>query len=118
MSKSRDQLAIDELQAVFGPQTENAFISTGSVLVKPSSLSTDLASASIEAMNLAPVLTNIGVLCAQAIATELEGLALRPADYAGLPELPESVAKRVAKELAKAPTQFVAALIETLKARG
>lgn len=67
---------------------------------------------------MAPILKNIGIGAAKEICDELERMGLRAADYADLPDMPELVAARIGAELVKAPTDFVAALLEQMRLRG
>lgn len=111
-------LTLDELKKIFGEPTSEGFVSTGRVLTLPSAVSGEIANQVIATMDLTQILKDIGAVVAQQLATDLEAMALRPADYALLPDMPQMLAQRVAKELAKAPTEFTAALVDRLKLRG
>ena len=91
---------------------------TAQVLTLPSGVTKELAQQAIETVDLDPVLRDIGIIVAREIANELDAMALRPADYVGLPDMPQMVAARLAGELAAAPQVFVQALLQSLQSRG
>lgn len=118
---------LDEIRALMGetplpataPATVEAFgVDTGKVLVMPSGVTRDLAAQAIADIDTSPIMRDIGVIVARQIATELQQMALRPADYASLPDLPQMVAARLGAELATAPDVFVASLLEQLRLKG
>lgn len=109
--------ALEELRRVLDDKHEN-LNSTAKVLTLPSGVTREVASQAIEALNLAPVLRDVGLMLAREISDELERMALRPADYADLPDMPQLVAARLGAELSKAPTEFVEALLEQMRLRG
>lgn len=110
--------AIEDLKSVFGDPTTEGLTTTSKVLILPSGVTKDLASQAIEQLDLGIVMRDIGIIMAREIADELIRMALRPADYIDLPEMPQMVAARVGAELSLAPPEFLEALIEGLKARG
>ena len=109
--------AIEELKVIFGP-VEEGYTTTAQVLNLPATATKDLASQSIEQLDLDPIMRDIGAIAAREIANELQAMALRPADYVDLPDMPKIVASRIAGELVAAPPLFVQSLIEQLKLRG
>lgn len=107
------------LHGVFGapaPKQESA--NTANVLVIPSGIQKDLATKAIESIDLGPIFRDLGVIVAREIATALEQMALRPADYTELPDLAHHISKRLAEHLQKTPEEFLVSLIETLKMKG
>lgn len=110
--------AIEDLQSVFGAPKEEGYTTTAKVMILPSGVTKDVASQAIEQIDLTTIMRDIGVILAREISDELQRMALRPADYADLPDMPQMVAARVAGELAAAPPEFVTALIDYIKLRG
>jgi hypothetical protein len=109
---------LERLRGVFPAPKEEGLSATARVLNLPSGVTKELASQAIEQLDLDPIIRDIGFIVAREIANELEAMALRPADYVDLPDMPQMVAGMVASELAAAPEVFVKALIEQLKLRG
>ena len=109
---------LDDLRKILQEPLGEAYVSTGRVLTLPSGVTTEVAAQTIASMDLTQILKDIGSVAAMQIAQDLEAMALRPADYALLPNLAEMVAQRIAKELAKVPTEFTSALVERMKLRG
>jgi len=109
---------LEDLVAVFGTPKEEGLTTTSRVLNLPSGVTKELASQAIEQMDLEPILRDIGIITAREIANALEAMALRPADYVDLPDMPQMVAALVAGELASAPDEFTKALTDQLKLRG
>lgn len=107
-----------ELEAIFGAMTETYSSDTARALSMPGGVTKEIAAQAVENLDLAPILRDIGLIVARQIATDLEAMALRPADYVDLPDMPQMVAARLGAELSTAPTDFVAALLEQLKSRG
>jgi hypothetical protein len=107
-----------ELDSIFGAPHTEAFASTSQALNSPSEVSKELALQAIESMDLSQIMKDLGALVAGQIAIDLSAMSLKAADYANMPDMPQMVADRLGKEIQKAPTQFVAALIENLKLRG
>ena len=110
--------AVEDLKAVFGEPQEEGYTTTAKVLTLPAGVTRDLASQAIEQLDLSVIMRDIAAVVAREIATELQTMALRPADYTDLPDMPQMVAARVAGELAAAPPEFVQTLIEHIKLRG
>lgn len=109
---------LEQLRAVFPAPKEEGFTSTATVMNLPSGVTRDLAAQAIDYIDLDPILRDLGGLVAREIANELETMALRPADYVDLPDLPKIMATKVARSLSATPEVFVRALIEQLKLRG
>lgn len=110
--------AVEDLKTVFGDLQHEGFTTTSKVLTLPSGVTKDLATQAIEQLDTGPILRDIGVIVAREIADELQAMALRPADYIDLPDMPQLVAARIGSELAAAPPEFIQALLENLKLRG
>ncbi len=106
----------DVLKDIF-PVEENIF-ATGAVLTAPTLSMKSVAEETIRSIDFSVVLRDVGIIVAREICTELEGMGLKPSDYVSLEKMPEEVAKRLAKELAKAPSQFVETLLEQMRLRG
>ena len=109
---------VEDLKAVFGDPKTEGYTTTAKVMILPAGVTKDLAAQAIEQIDLGPILRDFGVILAREIANELERMALRPADYADLPDMPQMVAARVAGELAAAPPEFIGPLIDNIKLRG
>lgn len=110
--------AVEDLQTVFGEPQAEGYTTTSKVLVLPAGVTKDLATQAIEQLDVGPILRDIGIIVAREIADELQAMALRPADYVDLPDMPQMVAARIGSELAAAPPEFIQALIGQLKLRG
>jgi hypothetical protein len=110
--------AVEDLRLVFGDPQVEGYTTTGKVMILPSGVTKDLASQAIEQIDLSIVMRDIGMILAREIANELERMALRPADYVDLPDMPQMVAARVAGELAAAPPEFLVALLDHIRLRG
>ena len=102
---------------VFGSAMQVAPGGTGAVLTRPSTISLEIAKQAVQAMPLDALYRDFGAVAARVVADELESRALRAADYANLPELPEVVAKRVVGYLIRSE-EFSRAFIQALSARG
>ncbi len=109
---------LEDLKSVFGEPKEEGYTTTAKVLTLPSGVTKDLAAQAIEQLDLSPIMRDFGSVVAREIANELQAMALRPADYVDLPDMPQMVAARVAAELSTAPPEFVQTLMEQLKLRG
>lgn len=109
---------LEEIEEIFGKQNNESFLDTARVLGGPSQISREMAAQSVQSINLTQILKDLGVSAAQQIANDLEALGLRPADYADLPDLPQTVTRLLIQALQKMPTEFVLALLEQLKLRG
>lgn len=102
-----------DLQEIFGSQ--GFFSNTGSVMIAPSSITHQQASECVEKVNLSPLLRDLGLIMARELENELRTCGLRPADYAGLPNLPDILASRIAKALTKVPPEFANAFTDHLR---
>jgi hypothetical protein len=106
---------ITELKKFFG----EAQTTTAHVLTLPSNISRDQAYELVKDVPLEPVLRDLAVCMARAISSELLAMALRPADYADLPDLPLMVIERLIEALAAKPEDaFIKPLIDHLKMSG
>lgn len=99
---------------IFGPPKP---VGTGRVLTSPSRLSREKATKVCEEFPLDSVLRDLGAVAARELATALEGLNLRPADYADQ-DFQKVLAKRIADAVKSNPDAFAKAVTEQLKLRG
>ena len=106
-----------QLDEIFGGNMNVAPGGTGAIMIRPSTLSLDIARQAVKEMMLDGVYRDLGAVAANALADELEARSLRPADYADLPELPKVVAKRIVGYLLRSD-EFARSLSENLAARG
>ena len=90
---------------------------TGAVLIRPSTLSLEVAKQAVRAMPLDGLYRDVGSVAARVLADELESKSLRPADYANLPDLPKAAAKRIVGYLLRSE-EFARSFSEHLAARG
>lgn len=109
------QEAMDSLRSVLG---EVVATSTATVLNSPSTISTKAAQDLIAFLPLEVILQDLGTIVAKAAGAELTARALRPADYAGLPDIPKMLVKRISDELRSRPETFHAAFIRALRIQG
>lgn len=111
------QDVIDDLKVIFGDQTE-AVTNTATVTNSPSSLSREQVKEIADKIPLGPIFQQLGVFVANVVADRLQARSLRPADYAELPELPESLLERMKETSDDAKTVFAKSFVDALKARG
>jgi hypothetical protein len=109
---------LEQLRAVFPASKQEGLTDTAAVMNLPSGVTRELAAQAIDQIDLNRIFRDLGALVAREIADELDAMALRPADYVDLPDLPKLMAGKVSKALASVPETFVVALIEQLKLRG
>jgi hypothetical protein len=91
---------------------------TAATLVAPSALSKEVAAKVVAEFDLAPVLRDLAAAAAREVANKLDGVALRPADYAIMAELPDLVSKRIVQQLADDPSTFAKMFADYLQLRG
>lgn len=106
-----------QLGEVFGGNMNVAPSGTAAVLTRPSTLSMEVADKAVRTMSLDRLYRDFGAVAGRTVADQLESMNLRPADYANLPDLPHTVAKRVVSYLLKSE-EFARALKKSLTARG
>jgi hypothetical protein len=107
---------VRDLEAVFG--VSEVKTSAAKVMTSPSSISKELVTKIMKEFPLDVVFRDLGVACARELANFIQAHALRPADYAELPDLGEMLSERLMQELGKDPQAFTVALIEHLRLRG
>lgn len=115
-SISKHPQAPKELQGVF-PVTE-LITDTAKVLNRPSQVSREMVLQAVAVIDWTQALKDIGFVTARELADDLEAMALRPADYAALEDLPQLLAASLSKALKSVPTEFVSSLVEGLRLRG
>ena len=114
MSKHKDTVrALEEVFAPIGAGPNG----TATVSTTASSLDADLVTMVAEEMDLTDILRDVGIVTARKLADELERRALKPSDFADMPELVQLLAKRLKKALADSE-EFSQALYKQLKMRG
>jgi hypothetical protein len=95
-----------------------AATNTGSVLTLPSGITKDLAQEITAQLALEPVIHGLAVLVAKEVGNRLTTMALRPADYIDIKELPDELIERIIEELAKKPDMFFKTFRDNLKLQG
>lgn len=105
-----------DLAAVFG--VTEVKTSAARVMNAPSTISKELVTKILKEFPLETVLHDLGIVVARELSNFVEAHALRPADYADLPNLGEVLSERLMQELGKDPDTFTQALVEYLKLRG
>ena len=103
------------LQTVFG---ESFNTNTAQVLNQPSGLSKEQAATLIKAIQTPKIIRDLAASAAGEIAIEIQAHAMRPADFATLPDLASMVAEKIKADLSSKPDIFEKALIEFLKLKG
>jgi hypothetical protein len=106
-----------QLEDVFGGGGQVAPGGTGAVLTRPSALSMEVAAQAVKSMPLDQIYRDLGAIAARVVADELESRALRPADYASLPDLPGVVAKRITGYVLRSD-EFSRSFLQHLSSRG
>lgn len=104
---------LKDLENVFGEA-----VASGRVMTTPSGLTIDLVKDILDKFDLAQIMKDLGLVVAREIADKIESVALRPADYADLPDLSAIVSQRLMHELAKDNETFANSLISNLRNRG
>lgn len=104
---------LKDLEAVFGES-----VSSGAVMIAPSGITIDLVSELLGTFDLEPIMKDLGLVTARVLADKIESLALRPADYANLPDLATLISQRLMHELAKDDVTFAESLVTNLRLRG
>lgn len=89
----------DQLEDVFGGGGQVAPGGTGAVLTKPSGIDMELATQLLKQMSLDAVFRDLGAVAAREVADEMDRHALKPSDFANLPDFPMVVAKRIVARL-------------------
>lgn len=108
---------LDPLKRFF--QTEDLLpAGSATALITPSTLTKDLAKSLAESVALDPVMHDLAVVVAKALGTKLITSGLRPADYAGLDDIPDGLIERIIEELAQKPDLFFKTFQVTLKLQG
>lgn len=124
MSSAEDAIdAVEDLDQIFGSDKPRRVLSelrpvTGDVLVSPSELSRRLVKKIVRELPLNNILQDLGAIVARELADFIDASALRPADYADLPDLGEVLSERVMQELGRDPDAFSEALRNQLRLRG
>lgn len=93
-------------------------LDTGAVMAAPNTLTKQLVSKIVKEFSLDNVLRDLGVLTATELANSIESRALRPADYAELPDLAEMISERLMQELGRDLEIFNTAFLSQLRNRG
>ncbi len=89
-----------------------------SAMLGPNSITSRLVNAIVKEFSLDNVIRDLGVRAANELADNIQTRALRPADFAELPELAETLSERLMQELGKDPDAFNTAFLSQLRARG
>lgn len=114
MHELMDKKTKEQLLEVFG-----GFVgtSTGSVLLNPSKLSSDLVVKVAEDLDISQVLSNLGELVAKSYVDSLEQQKLAARDIVDTQVVSLALARRIAKELMKSE-EFTKRFFEHVKERG
>jgi hypothetical protein len=111
-----EKATIQDLEAVFG--VSEVKTTTARVMTLPSTLTRELVTKVVQEFPLEAILRDLGTVTARELADYIETLALRPADYAGLPDLGSLVSERIMRALGKDSEVFLEALTTHLRLRG
>ena len=95
----------------------NVASNTADVLSRPTQMDYALAKKAIEQVDLDTICRDLGAVAAREYANVLEQYALKPADFASLDELHETLAGKLVEYLKKSES-FVRAFQAQLKMRG
>jgi hypothetical protein len=108
---------VNELREMLGlpPLTEAP---TGLAMTMPSPVSIEIATNVADNFDIETVVRDLGAIVAREFANELQRMALRPADYATIPDLTNILAIRVASYLMQLPDVFDLAFLQALRNRG
>jgi hypothetical protein len=113
MSERSDKLKQD----LDGILREWAFSDEGRVLVAPTKVDKESVLKMAEEVPLDDLAADVGVVLAQFIATSIEQMGLRPADY-WKTDLPVVLAKRLAKAMTNPTPEFVSFVQGNIRGRG
>lgn len=111
-----DRNSLDTLEEIFG--LDEVKTTTSRVLTAPSGITNGLVTDMLGEFELKPIMRDLGFIVAREIADQIEAMALRPADYAQLPDLAITVAQRLMHALALDDETFATSLVDNLKMRG
>lgn len=102
---------LDGLKAVFETNT-------AAVMIAPNKITKDVVAKIVKEFALDYVMRDFGTIAARELANQIETRGLRPADYADLADLAETMSERLMQELGKDPEAFNNAFISQLRIRG
>ncbi len=111
-----DEQVIRDLERVF--DVSEIRTTTGQVMTSPSSISRDTVVKLVKEFPLDTVLRDLGVIAARELASFIEALALRPADYAGVEDIGSIVAERIMQALGRDSESFLGTFTAQLRTRG
>lgn len=97
---------------------QETLTTTARVLVTPSEMAKKKAAQAIGKFPIEPIIRDLAAICARELANEWEGMGLRAADHADIPDVAKKVVKRLIDALAEIPEDFAVPLGEYLRLRG
>ena len=100
------------LKDVFGEAT------TQQVLTTPTEMDGKRAEVLIEAMPIDLLLRDLGIVAARQVAEVISMAGLRPADFAGIPDIPQALVAKLVEALVMGDDRFFGAFAAQLAARG
>lgn len=109
---------IESLRKAFAAPKTEAATNTGTVMTMPASLTKEAAVEQANTMPMEQVLHSIAVILAKEMGSQLMARAMRPADYDGVRDIPDTLIERLIEELAKKPDLFFKIFRENLKIQG
>jgi len=105
-----------QLDEIFAPN-RSGLGGTGIISVTPTSIDASIARAVAEQCDIDQLAAQAGILAARVLADALEQRALRPSDYADMPEVVEMMNARLVQTLPKSDA-FKKAFYDALRMRG
>ena len=92
---------------------------TAQVLTSPSDDDRDDVTSTLKDLSLKTIIRDLAVISANSVADDLHAMALRPADYADMKDLPEKMALMLTKALSGADREYFAEMFrQQLRTRG
>lgn len=107
-----DERTREVLEHVFGEAT------TQKALLTPTKRDAERAIELIAEMPIGLILQEMGVIAAQRVADVITTTGLRPADFAGIPDIPQALIAKLVEALVTGDETFLRAFATQLAARG
>lgn len=105
-----------QLAEIFAP-TASGLGGTASVLTSPNSINASIAKSVAEEVDMDQLAADAGIIAARILADAMEQRALKPSDYADLPEVSQMMVDRFVKLLPTSES-FQRAFHDALRMRG
>jgi hypothetical protein len=106
------------LKRIFWNSVSEAATSTSRVLTMPSGLTQGMAKEMVDRLPMDKILHGLAVICANEVGDILMSKSLRPSDYCGVRDLPDTIVEHLIEAMAKKPDVFFQVFADSLKLKG